>query len=51
MWTKITIPKTLYRSWPWLCLAMSGGFMTIGMPVMALILNGYACWTLWRRRA
>jgi len=51
MWTEITIPKPLYRAWPWLCLAMAGGFLSLGMQIMAGILLGYAGGILWRRHA
>lgn len=41
MFEKVRIPSWLYRSWPWLCLAASGGYAGLGLRTMASLLATY----------
>jgi len=45
----VYLPEPLYQAWPWLCLAISGGFFFLGHLFPALPLAGYAAGILYCR--
>ena len=49
MMDRILIPLRLYRLWPWLCLAISVGWIAIGEPLVAILMGSYAAFIFFNR--
>jgi hypothetical protein len=49
MLEKCWLPRWLYESWPWLCLAIAGGYIFAGYPAISLALCVYTFVVFCRR--
>jgi len=46
---RIFIPLRLYRLWPWMCLAISMGYLSVGAPLVAIFMGAYAAFVFFNR--